>query len=144
MRFIVKGELEYAVEAGISEKQDNVQRIANFLEKTLPKRTEECEKQITFLEENIKQAEERIAAPFPREKELTEKSLEYSELEIKLTDVTAHEDDIYDPDDEPIIESAEERAEREAIYNVDDDDLKPDTDDDSNNQSPNKPTKPKM
>ena len=49
-----------------------------------------------------------------------------------------------DPDDEPIIESAEERAEREAIYNVDDDDLKPDTDDDSNNQSPNKPTKPKM
>jgi hypothetical protein len=147
MHFMVKGAIEYSVDAGTSEKQDNVQRLANFFEKTLAKREEEISNHITFLEENIKQAENRVAAPFPREKELHEKTIEYTELEARLSDVTTHEDEIFDPEDEPIVESAEERKERESFVNVDEDDLKPEINinDEENNQNPNYRTnKPKI
>ena len=41
------------------------------------------------------------------------------------------EDVILDPEEEPIIETAEEKSEREKVYNVDDDDYQPTEDDDN-------------
>ena len=48
----------------------------NLLEKTIPKRIEDTKKEIVFFESNIQQAEERIAAPFPKEQELFDKKID--------------------------------------------------------------------
>ena len=86
----------------------------NLLEKTIPKRIEDTKKEIVFFESNILQAEERIAAPFPKEQELFDKKIEYAELEMKLVEIDAHED-IYDPDDTPLVETAVEKSERSSV-----------------------------
>lgn len=114
MKFTIAGSREYVCEAGITDKQDNVQRIVNLLEKTIPKRIEDTKKEIVFFESNIQQAEERIAAPFPKEQELFDKKIEYAELEMKLVEIDAHED-IYDPDDTPLVETAVEKSERSNV-----------------------------
>lgn len=49
MKFTIAGSREYVCEAGITDKQDNVQRIVNLLEKTIPKRIEDTKKEIVFL-----------------------------------------------------------------------------------------------
>ena len=59
MKFTIAGSREYVCEAGITDKQDNVQRIVNLLEKTIPKRIEDTKKEIVFFESNIQQAEEK-------------------------------------------------------------------------------------
>lgn len=41
------------------------------------------------------------------------------------------EDVVFDPEEEPIVEMAEEKSEREAIYNADDDDYQPTENDDN-------------
>lgn len=114
MKFTIAGSREYVCEAGITDKQDNVQRIVNLLEKTIPKRIEDTKKEIVFFESNIQQVEERIAAPFPKEQELFDKKIEYAELEMKLVEIDAHED-IYDPDDTPLVETAVEKSERSSV-----------------------------
>ena len=86
----------------------------NLLEKTIPKRIEDTKKEIVFFESNIQQAEERIDAPFPKEQELFDKKIEYAELEMKLVEIDAHED-IYDPDDTPLVETAVEKSERSSV-----------------------------
>lgn len=137
MKFTIAGSREYVCEAGITDKQDNVQRIVNLLEKTIPKRIEDTKKEIVFFESNIQQAEERIAAPFPKEQELFDKKIEYAEFEMKLVEIDAHED-IYDPDDTPLVETAVEKSEREAMYKNDSDDYQPyiGNDDDNSNHKP--------
>jgi len=109
----------------------------NLLEKTIPKRIEDTKKEIVFFESNIQQAEERIAAPFPKEQELFDKKIEYAEFEMKLVEIDAHED-IYDPDDTPLVETAVEKSEREAMYKNDSDDYQPyiGNDDDNSNHKP--------
>lgn len=132
VRFSVKGESTYSCAAGTAENQDNYQRLQNLFEKMIPKKEQEIIKEISALEENLEQAKKRVEIPFAQEKELEEKIQEFQELEEKLSALSVQEDIIIDPEEEPIIETAEEKSEREKIYNVDDNDYQPtENDDDS-------------
>lgn len=122
VRFTVKGQYSYSCGAGISEKQDNYQRLSNLFEKVIPKLEEDINNKIQNLEDNLKQAQERVAIPFSQEQELEQKMQEFEELEEKLAGLSVQEDDVFDSEEEPIIETAEEKAQRESIYNVDDND----------------------
>ena len=113
VRFSVQGESTYSCAAGTAENQDNYQRLTNLFE------------------ENLEQAKKRVEIPFAQEKELEEKIQEFQELEEKLSELSVQEDVILDPEEEPIIETAEEKSAREKIYNVDDDDYQPTEDDDN-------------
>lgn len=124
VRFMVKGESTYSCSAGASENQDNYQRISNLFEKLIPKHEQAIIEKISALEENLEQAKQRVAVPFPCEKELEEKAEEFRELDEKLSGLSVQEDIIFDPQEE-IIETKEEKTQREAIYNSDEDDYQP-------------------
>lgn len=125
VQFTVTGEQSYSCVAGVTENQDNYQRLSNLFEKMIPKREEDTKHSISSLEENLKQAEERAVTPFAHEEELENKIQELNELEEKLAGLSVQENDVYDPEEEPIIETAEEKSQRESIYNVDDSDYQP-------------------
>ena len=129
--FQVKGESTYFCVAGTTENQDNYQRIRNLFEKGIPKKEQEIMKEISALEENLQQAKERVNKPFSHETELAEKIEEFQKLEEKLSGLSVQEDVVFDPEEEPIVETAEEKSAREKIYNVDDDDYQPTEDDDN-------------
>ena len=129
--FQVKGESIYSCVAGTAENQDNYQRISNLFEKGIPKKEQEIMKEISALEENLEQAKERVDKPFSHELELAEKIEEFQKLEEKLSGLSVQEDVVFDPEEEPIVETAEEKSAREKIYNVDDDDYQPTEDDDN-------------
>ncbi|MCM1508099.1 MAG: methyltransferase domain-containing protein [Ruminococcus flavefaciens] len=132
--FQVRGESTYSCIAGTAENQDNYQRISNLFEKGIPKKEQEIMKEISALEENLEQAKERVEKPFSHETELAEKIEEFQKLEEKLSGLSVQEDVVFDPKEEPIIETAEEKSAREKIYNVDDDDYQP-TDNDDNSKN---------
>lgn len=143
IKFVLKGKHGYQCDAGIGDKQDNVLRLQNLL-KSIPNREAETAHEIENLQLNLKQAEERVAMPFPREEELQTDMKELQELEERLaglseqTDSIYDEDDaIYDPEDEaqPVTETKEEKSAREAIYNADADDYQP-TEEDNLKQFP--------
>lgn len=129
--FQIKGESTYSCIAGTAENQDNYQRISNLFEKGIPKKEQEIMKEISALEENLEQAKERVNKPFSHETELAEKIEEFQKLEEKLSGLSVQEDVVFDPEEEPIIETAEEKSTREKIYNVDDDDYQPTEDNDN-------------
>ena len=129
--FQVKGESTYSCVAGTAENQDNYQRISNLFEKGIPKKEQEIMKEISALEENLEQAKERVDKPFSHESELAEKIDEFQKLEEKLSGLSIQEDVVFDPEEEPIVETAEEKSAREKIYNVDDDDYQPTENDDN-------------
>lgn len=129
--FQVKGESTYSCVAGTAENQDNYQRISNLFEKGIPKKEQEIMKEISALEENLEQAKERVDKPFSHELELAEKIDEFQKLEEKLSGLSVQEDVVFDPEEEPIVETAEEKSAREKIYNVDDDDYQPTENDDN-------------
>ncbi len=131
--FQIKGESTYSCIAGTAENQDNYQRISNLFEKGIPKKEQEIMKEISALEENLEQAKERVKKPFSHETELAEKIEEFQKLEEKLSGLSVQEDVVFDPEEEPIVETAEEKSAREQIYNVDDDDYQP-TDNDDNSR----------
>ena len=132
--FQIKGESTYSCIAGTAENQDNYQRISNLFEKGIPKKEQEIMKEISALEENLEQAKKRVNKPFSHETELAEKIEEFQKLEEKLSGISVQEDVVFDPEEEPIVETAEEKSAREKIYNVDDDDYQPtENDDDSRN-----------
>lgn len=125
VQFTVTGQQSYSCVAGVTENQDNYQRLSNLFEKMIPKREEDTKHSISSLEENLKQAKERAVTPFAHEEELENKIQELNELEEKLAGLSVQEDDVFDPEEEPIIETAEEKSQRESIYNVDDSDYQP-------------------
>ena len=69
--------------------------------------------------------------PFLHESELEEKIEEFQKLEEKLSGLSVQEDVVFDPEEEPIIESTEEKSARESIYNVDENDYQPTENDDN-------------
>lgn len=132
VNFAVKGESTYTCSAGTSENQDNYQRLNNLFEKAIPKKEQEIIKSITALEENLEQAEKRANTPFAYEEELAEKIDDFKKLDEKLADLSVQEDVIIDPEEEPIIETEEEKTKREKVYNTDENDYQPTENDDNN------------
>ena len=129
--FVVKGESTYSCIAGTTENHDNYQRLQNIFEKAIPKKEQEIIENISALENNLEQARERAEMPFSHESELEEKIEEFQKLEEKLSVLSVQEDVIFDPEEEPIIESNEEKSVRESIYNVDENDYQPTENDDN-------------
>ncbi|MBR0484479.1 MAG: methyltransferase domain-containing protein [Oscillospiraceae bacterium] len=134
IKFLLKGNHGYNCDAGINEHQDNVQRLQNLLTKIIPKREEETIHEIENLQLNLKQAEERVVQPFSREQELQDDLKEFQELEDRLSGLSEQTDSVYDPEDiaDPVIETKEEKSEREALYNTDNNDYQPTEEDDLN------------
>ena len=140
IQFVLKGAHGYHCDAGIGEKQDNMLRLQNLL-KAIPHREADTIHEIENLQLNLKQAEERSVAPFPREDELQKDIEEFQKLEERLSGISVQEDALYDPEDDadPVIETAEEKATREAFYSADDDDYQP-TEEDNLNQFQSPPS----
>ena len=127
-RFTFKGEHNYSCAAGDTDKQDNVQRLANFIEKGFAKTETDLQADIAAKEMNLAQAEERLNMTFSHETELHDKIEELAKLEQRLCGLSKQQDDILDPEEEadPIIETDTEKAERIAEFGTGDaDDVKP-------------------
>ena len=133
VKFSIQGENTYSCLAGIAENSDNYQRLHNLFEDMIPKKEKEIIKEISELEENLEQAKNRVEKPFEHEKELEEKIEELQKLEEKLSGLSVQEDVIFDPEEEEIIETLEEKSARETIYNVDDNDYQPTENDNKSN-----------
>ncbi|MBR3045205.1 MAG: hypothetical protein IKI45_12070 [Oscillospiraceae bacterium] len=120
----VKGQRDpsYAIPLGSAANADNWQRIANFLDGAIEKAIEDSNAKITKLETDLKQAKERVGVPFDGEEELMKAKIDFAELEARLSGLSEQQDAIIDPDETDEEETAEERAEREAYQNADDDD----------------------
>ena len=120
----VKGQRDpsYSIPLGNAANADNWQRIVNFLDGSIEKAIEDSNAKITKLETDLKQAQELVGVPFDREEELLKAKIDFAELEERLSGLSEQQDAIIDPDETDDEESAEERAEREAYLNADDDD----------------------
>ena len=125
---MVKGVREsvYYIQVGSSEKADNWQRIANFLDSGIAKEIEKTEQDIQKHVTDLQQAKERVDEPFPLEDELRESQIKFAALEAELAGLSEQTDEIVDPDETDEEETDEERAEREAYEQRDEDDLTPD------------------
>ena len=118
----------YHVAAGETEKQDNMQRLANFMESGIAKAESSLTAAIAKLETDLQQAQERSMMTFPHADDLEQKQQELAELEQRLSGLSIQEDALLDPEEDadPIIETAEETAERQAQYGqTDSDDVAP-------------------
>ena len=120
----VKGQRDpsYSIPLGSAANADNWQRIVNFLDGSIEKAIEDSNAKITKLETDLKQAQELVGVPFDREEELLKAKIDFAELEARLSGLSEQQDAIIDPDETDEEETAEERAEREAYQNADDDD----------------------
>lgn len=131
VRFAVTGSETYFCDAGVTEHQDNYQRLSNLFGKGISERESKVQQEIVKLQENLAQAKERAGIPFAHEEELAEKTDELQKLEEKLSGLSVQEDDAADAEEEVIVETAEEKSEREKLFSVDDDDYQPTPDEDN-------------
>jgi hypothetical protein len=129
-RFVVKGEGEYSCDAGVGEFDNNVVRLKNLFAKVIPTRAETAESEVTRISENIEQAKSQVDKEFEHGDRIVELEKLLEELDDKLSGVTKQEDVTADPEDMELVETNEEKAEREAVYNADDSDYQPTNDDD--------------
>ena len=120
----VKGKRDssYSIPLSSAANADNWQRIVNFLDGSIEKAIEDSNAKITKLETDLKQAQELVGVPFDREEELLKAKIDFAELEARLSGLSEQQDAIIDPDETDEEETSEERAEREAYQNADDDD----------------------
>lgn len=128
--FVVQGEspVTYRASAELHEKSDNVQRLMNLLSNGVPNEKARCENRIEKLNADMDQAKERLEVEFPHEQELHDAREELAKVEAELLGITQMEDAILDPEEEPLVETAEEKFERESFAQSDDDnDLNPNT-----------------
>lgn len=125
VKFVVTGKETYFCDAGTTENNDNYQRLSNLFEKGIPDRESKVQQEIVKLQENLAQAQERVEIPFAHEEELAEKEEELQKLERKLSKLSVQEDDAADAEEEMIVETAEEKTEREKLFSVDEDDYQP-------------------
>ena len=131
--FLIKGVGEYSCDVGIGENANNVTRLKNFFEKAFTDRVESYSKRINDMTENLKQAEQQVNMPFERESEIEKLTKKLDELDEKLSGITAQNEETYDPEfeAEPLVETAAEKAEREAMYaDTEDNDYQPIPDED--------------
>lgn len=98
--FEISGELNYRCEAGRTESNDNYTRLHNFFDKVVPEKHKELNSKLNELEDNMKQAEERVARPFPHEQTLEKLTEEYNQLEEKLISLSAETDEFTDSDEQ--------------------------------------------
>lgn len=126
-RFVLRGEHVYSCAAGATEHQDNMQRLSNLLDKGIEKTETALQAEIAAKEMDLEQSHKRLEMEFPHENDLQTKQSELAELEERLSNLSVQEDALSDPDEEldPIIETAEEKAERLAANEGDADDVKP-------------------
>lgn len=129
VQFVVTGTQTYFCDAGTTENQDNYQRLSNLFEKGIPERESKVQQEIVRLQENLAQAQERMEIPFAHEQELADKTEELQKLEIKLSGLSVQDDDAADAEEDMIVETAEEKSEREKLFSVDEDDYQPTPDD---------------
>lgn len=122
-KFHADGKNSYSFNAGTTENQDNYQRLANFFEKTIAKRETEITNDIQNLTDTLHQAEERVKIPFPHEEELETKIHEFQELDEKLAGLSSMTDDVYDAEEVPNVEDADEN--NSASNDFDNDDFNP-------------------
>jgi hypothetical protein len=115
-RFIIKGENEYFCEASASETANNVTRLSNFFERTILSCAGSLVEEIEKMSVNLKQAQEQMNAPFEYEEKMAALTARLNELDGLLSDVTEQKEVVYDPEDEPVTETAAEKTSREAIY----------------------------
>lgn len=132
VKFVVTGKETYLCYAGTTENNDNYQRLSNLFEKAIPERESKVQQEIVKLQENLAQAQERVEIPFAHEKELAEKEEELQKLERKLSKLSVQEDDAADAEEDMIVETAEEKSEREKLFSVDEDDYQPTPDENDN------------
>ena len=138
IKFIVRGSDNYSCSAGETENADNYQRLSNLFVNQIPVQETNTQNRISLLENNLQQATERVAVPFPHEQELEEKIQELQDLEKELSGISVQQDDIIDAEEEPIIETGKEKNEREKLYeDIDDNDIAviENNDDDNTNYS---------
>ena len=138
IKFIVRGSDNYSCSAGETENADNYQRLSNLFVNQIPVQETNTQSRISLLENNLQQAIERVAVPFPHEQELEEKIQELQDLEKELSGISVQQDDIIDAEEEPIIETGKEKNEREKLYeDIDDNDIAviENNDDDNTNYS---------
>ncbi len=128
--FTVKGEYTYTCSAGLTENQDNYQRLCNLFAKGIVKSEEDTVKAIADLETNLQQATERVGIPWQYETELETKTEELAELELRLAGLSVPDDDVCDAEEELIVETAEEVQKRQETFgNTDENDFQPVDDD---------------
>ena len=128
--FVIQGEspVAYRAAAELNEKSDNAQRLINLIGNGIPNDKAKCESRIEKLNADMVQAQQRLQTEFPHEQELHDTREELAKVEAELLGITEMEAAILDPDEEPTIETAEEKAERESFAKTDDDDdLNPNT-----------------
>lgn len=85
----------YSFETG----KDNVARLINCFEKTIPAKLESTLNRITTDEQNLVQLQERLDTPFPQEDEYNEKTTRLEQLESELAGLSEVEDVIVDPEE---------------------------------------------
>ena len=119
--FNIHGADTYTSEAGHVENSDNYIRLTNFFEKTLPGKIEKLEAAIAETENNMHQAEERIAAPFDHEEELEKLQTEFNELEEKLAGLSEQKDDFTDSDEIGVITPDEKKTDINELMDDEDD-----------------------
>ena len=105
--FEISGELNYRCEAGRTESNDNYTRLHNFFDKVVPEKHKELNSKLNELEDNMKQAEERVARPFPHEQTLEKLTEEYNQLEEKLISLSAETDEFTDSDEQAMPDTEE-------------------------------------
>jgi N12 class adenine-specific DNA methylase len=119
----IKGNDEYFFEAGLGENDNNVLRIKNTFAKIIPAREESTAEEIIRHSENIEQARSQIDVPFEYEEKIIELEKLLAELDAKLSGADQQQDVIADEDDlekNEVIETKEQKAEREEIYSAED------------------------
>jgi hypothetical protein len=131
VRFLVKGNSEYSHEAGIGENYDNASRLKNLFNNVITVHEKNASEEIKRLAENIKQAKSQIDIPFEYEAEIAKLEAELEEIDARLSGITEQQDVTADPDETELVETAEEKSEREKIYSADDGDYQPVPDDDT-------------
>jgi len=140
-RIMVKGEAEYSFDASLGEHDNNVVRIKNVFTKIIPAREENSANEITRLTENIEQAHSQMAEPFEHEQKIVELEKKLAELDAILSGLTVQEDVVTDPEETDYVETAEQKSEREKIYNADDNDYQAVPDDDEPDDPQPQPTR---
>lgn len=130
--FVIHGNRDtaYYCDASSAQNADNCQRLLNFFESGFSKALEATQQNLSKLQADTEQAQQRVALEFPSEARLQEAQQELVALEEKLTNggYITETDEVVDADEEPIV--------AKPIPEVDDDDLAP-VEDDEDVHTPN-------
>ena len=125
-KLVIKGMGSYNCEAGLGMNDRNIVRLENLL-KGIPQKEKSLETEIKRLTENLEQTNQQLKKSFEHDGEIEKLSQRLAELDMKLSGITEQNDVVIDPEEEkePLVETADEKAAREKIYDTDDNDYQP-------------------